>query len=601
MKSSIMQKWLKKQMTTSFRDSCILFSIIFLFTFCTVSCSSNNGDDSDFENSNYSQGPEAPSQIIANGGKERVILYWLPVTGVDSFNVYYAKTFGVTRENATLVSDSHSPFTQRDLENGVTYYFAVASVDAQGEGPLSNEVSAVPSNPSPPYAPEDVSAISGSGQVQLSWSSSINATGHNIYYGEEIGVTHLTGTKISDVSSPYSIEQLENDVTYYFVVTAENENGESTTSFEVSAMPVASPPPSAPANVTATEANGAVNLNWQAVDNVQTYNVYYSTEFYLNKESATKIADAGDPPVTVSDLTNKTAYFFFVTSENEDGESGVSATVSATPISEKPVHGLVEIPAGEFQMGDNLDGNDYAMPVHMVYVDTFYIDRYETTYDLWKTVYDWAIENNYEFDNEGLNGSHDIGTNLPVTVIHWYDVVKWLNARSEKEGRSPVYFTDLSHLSVYRSGQVDLTSDMVNWTADGYRLPTEAEWEKAMRGNQIGLRYPWGDELGGASNGNYNMGRAVSVGTYPPNGYGLYDMAGNVWEWVWDLASDNYDWALDGIINPYGPETNDNQYRVRRGGAYTYGFIYLRCYERMMRRPTYTATYFGFRAASISP
>jgi hypothetical protein len=121
----------------------------------------------------------------------------------------------------------------------------------------------------------------------------------------------------------------------------------------------------------------------------------------------------------------------------------------------------------------------------------------------------------------------------------------------------------------------------------------------AARGGLEGKRYPWGDELG-TGNANDNMGSAVPVGLYPPNGYGLYDMAGNIFEWVWDWGSEEqaYDWAVDGAKNPRGPESSDTGTRIRRGGAYRYGSRHLKCSDRMFRIPTYTAPYFGFRSAT---
>ena len=346
------------------------------------------------------------------------------------------------------------------------------------------------------------------------------------------------------------------------------------------------------------EGNGSVTVTWKPSTGATSYNIYYATASSVSKKSGTKLANLSVPSYRVRRPRNKIPCFFVVTAVNAGGESGDSSWVMAVPVSKPPRPKLVRVPAGPFRMGDNLDQTSYALPVHTVDLDEFSIDRYETTYALWKEIYDWAVVHGYEFDNAGQNGSTGQGNNLPVVMVSWYDAVKWLNARSEKEGRTPVYYIDDAHASVYRTGRVDLANAQVNWAAGGYRLPTEAEWEKAARGSLAGRRYPWGDELG-PGRANDSMGCTVPVGIYPANGHGLYDMAGNVFEWVWDLGSEQqgYHWAGEGAQNPRGPDASDKGTRIRRGGGFSYGSQYLKCSQRMFRRPTYTAPYFGFRSA----
>lgn len=357
--------------------------------------------------------------------------------------------------------------------------------------------------------------------------------------------------------------------------------------------------PLIPTGVAAAEGDGFVTVTWKAGAGVTSYNIYYATMPANPRTNGTKVAGLAAGPHRVRLLKNKTPYFFVVTAVNAAGESEGSAPVMAVPLATPPKPKLVRIPAGPFRMGDNLDDTRYALPVHTVNLDEFYIDRYETMYALWKEVHDWALAYGYAFDNVERNGSAGAGNYLPVVMVSWYDSVKWLNARSEKEGRTPAYYLDSSHTAVYRTGSVDLTSAQVKWDADGYRLPTEAEWEKAARGGLEGRRYPWGDELVPGL-ANDSLGATVPIGIYRANGYGLYDMAGNVFEWVWDWGSERqgYHWAADGAKNPRGPDSSDTDTKIRRGGGFSYGSEYLKCAQRMFRKPTYTAPYFGFRSAA---
>lgn len=241
-------------------------------------------------------------------------------------------------------------------------------------------------------------------------------------------------------------------------------------------------------------------------------------------------------------------------------------------VEQAPPTGMVLIPAGPFVMGDVIgDTSDWGneRPVHIVYVSAFYMDRTEVTKALWDEVYSWAVQHGYRFDSPGFGK----GPDHPVHSVSWHDCVKWCNARSEKEGRLPAYYLDCAHTRVYRTGRVPLVNDWVKWNA-GYRLPTEAEWEKAARGGLEGRRFPWGDTINhwaanyfSTNQFSYDVSTTMGfhpsyavggepytspVGSFAPNGYGLYDMAGNVWEWCWDSYYSYY-YEASPLYDPRGP------------------------------------------------
>jgi formylglycine-generating enzyme required for sulfatase activity len=257
------------------------------------------------------------------------------------------------------------------------------------------------------------------------------------------------------------------------------------------------------------------------------------------------------------------------------------------------------------------EGHSDELPLHTVYVSGFYMDKYLVTKALWDEVVAWNGGNGYSY----TNSISAMGTNHPALFADWYDMVKWCNARSEKEGLTPCYYTDAGLSAIYKTGQV---SPYVKWDTNGYRLPTEAEWEKAARGGASGHRFPWSDtDTISHSRANYNgyslvcdwnseLGYDLSCGYHPtfnnglyctspvgyfaPNGYGLYDMAGNVCQRCWDWYGA---YSSGSQTDPQGPSAGS--IRVMRGGSwYNHGDI-SRCANRYPYNPAFDYYDVGFR------
>lgn len=232
---------------------------------------------------------------------------------------------------------------------------------------------------------------------------------------------------------------------------------------------------------------------------------------------------------------------------------------------------MVLIPEGDFFMGNPAEDEVRydEKPCHPVHLDAFWIDCYEVTNRLYKRFID------------------ETGHRAPFVEADWAEPYNWRNGE-------------------YPRGRADFPVVLVSWhdaaayaAWAGKRLPTEAEWEKAARSGMVKKQYPWGDDID-EKNANHftsitSSNRLKPVGSFPAAGNGLYDMAGNVWEWCSDWYGQTY-YRSAPASNPQGPE--QGLYRVFRGGAWINRGEHLRCSERARNVPDYQSYIVGFRCAS---
>jgi len=233
-------------------------------------------------------------------------------------------------------------------------------------------------------------------------------------------------------------------------------------------------------------------------------------------------------------------------------------------------------------------------PQHQVTVSSFYMGKYPVTIGEYK-----ELSGYYELPNKIFFGDD----NWPVMMVSWYDAVLYCNKRSLKEGLTPAYTVNKDQSDPDNTSKYDDLKWLVTWNreADGYRLPTEAEWEYACRAGTT-TRYNTGDSITKDQancqvfdeDGHiiHSGHKFVPVDSFAPNAWGLYDIHGNVFEWCWDWYGKYTDTAQ---TNPAG--TPGGYSRVRRGGSWRHLAKDTRSAYRSKNNSSDRLEYIGFRLA----
>jgi formylglycine-generating enzyme required for sulfatase activity len=309
-------------------------------------------------------------------------------------------------------------------------------------------------------------------------------------------------------------------------------------------------------------------LRWSCTD-PDNDGLLYDIYLGINSNPSTMVVNGLSATIySNNSLANNSTYYWKVVAKDSKGATSTSPVWSFTTSSNIKSQDLVQVSGGTFQMGGPT-GVVSALPVHSVTVSSFSMDKYEIMYDKWTEVRNWGLTNGYSDLPVGQNGYTPIGASNPVTMIYWPDAIKWCNARSEKDGLTPVFYTDSTQTTVLRGGSISPNFLSVKWNANGYRLPTEAEWEFAARGgiNSQGYTYSGSntseDVAWFYSNTNYLTYSTRTVGTKSANELGIFDMSGNVMELCWDQFGD---YSGTAQTNPRGATSGTS--RVIRGGSF---------------------------------
>lgn len=270
---------------------------------------------------------------------------------------------------------------------------------------------------------------------------------------------------------------------------------------------------------------------------------------------------------------------------------------------------MVLVEAGDFEMGSASSNTNYG-PLHEVSLDAYYIGKFEVTQNRWEAIM-------------GNNPSHHTycGGDCPVSDVSWYEILVFCNRLSMQEGLQPVYsINDSTHPeewgTIPKSLDFNATWNAVkpDFNANGYRLPTEAEWEFAARGgtkskgfqyagtnnkedlflfaNFCDLNCSWTSQDITQNDGYPGIS---PVGTYRPNELGLHDMGGNLLERCWDWYDKNY-YQNSPRVNPTGPDSpTAHRCRIIRDGSFKLPISYFPVTSRGGRRPSVHGSDVGFR------
>ena len=488
-------------------------------------------------------------------------LSWNAVPGAAGYEVQIADSEGgVANSVAIDVTDaSYTPATA--LTNLQTHYWRVRAKDGDGQHGAWSAINSLSVNWG------TVSGLSPSSTTDttpaLSWNAVPGAAGYEVQIADsEGGVANSVAIDVTDASYTPATA-LTNLQTHYWRVRAKDGDGQHGAWSAINSLSVnwGTVTGLSPANGSATT-DTTPTFSWNTVEGAAGYELQIA-ESRAGVETAPATSVTGTSYTPTSALTNLQTHYWRVRAKDGDGQAGSwSAEHSLNVVDD----GFVYVEGGTFQMGSTAGDSDEE-PVHQVTVSTFYMSRYEVTQKEWREVM-------------GSSPSRFSGDNLPVEQVSWYDAVEYCNVLSVQKGLTPVY-------------TINGTSVTANWSANGYRLPTEAEWEYAARGGNAsnGYLYAGSDNADEVAWYRDNSGDATHpVGGKAPNELGLYDMSGNVWEWCWDWKGS---YSSGNQSDPRGPASGS--VRVNRGGSWYNSARNLRSANRYGYSPGDSNYSLGFR------
>lgn len=564
--------------------------------------------------------PAAVTNLTATAKDTRVLLTWTDASDSDiyGYEVSYSGSAPINRAALPALNDKSMMAAQgaggcyvSGLTNGTEYTFTVRTVDTSGNKSGGVTVKATPKASAPMKialsVPEAATNTSLDVKVEVTTAAELKKVVYK-KNGSVNAKTLLSDTGAHDVTGSVKSNG-------YFTITAASEadgNGTYTVAVldesgreEAEQITIGKfdfTPPSKVKNVSGlySDTLHVIILNWtnpseSDFDHVE---ISYTTNDGTTDSARSQAESVNGATKTFTGIDATKAYYtYYIASVDKLGNKSaeVKHKVGVQTGTSNPPEGFVEVP------GISIAGTESWTPSSEVFmsgrvlkIKSFYMSDHEVTRAEYKEVIgsDPSMAKAHDEDGHELTGD-EVGKN-PVNYVSWYEAIVYCNKLSIKESLTPCYKINGS-TNPDDWGAVPTSSDSTwnaatcDFDADGYRLPTEAEWEWAARGGQ-NYTYAGSDNIDEVAwyGSNTNATGTREVKTKKDNGYGLYDMSGNVWEWCWD-------WS--GSITSSTPAAGSasGPYRCLRGGSWYGNASYAQVAGRLDYNPGNRDYYYGFR------
>ncbi len=561
--------------------------------------------------------PASVTNLVASAKDKSVLLTW--TDAVDTDNDIYGYEVSWTSEtasravtaleaNSMVVAQGVCGAIVRNLTNGTEYTFTVKTLDTSFNKSDVVTATATPvENPSTDVLKIELSVPDTKSNTSVTVTANITTAGtvKKVVYKKDGSINPAKLLADSDAIGATVDESDNTKWTFTISATDESING---TTYTVAAIDSDgreeieqitinnfdfTPPakPKVTSGVYSSELSSII-LNWtnptdSDFDHVE---ICYTTNDGTKTSEKSSIETSYSTNKTYSNIdATKAYYIFYLVSVDKLGNKGneKSCAVVVNKGSIKIPVGFVQVPAA------TITGSESWTPSSSVFVsgrnftiDSFYMCDHEVTQDEYKTVMG---------TNPSTATADGTADDNPVNYVNWYHAIAYCNKLSAQEGLTPCYtvtgitdWANLAYSSVPTSSDSTWNAATCDFTADGYRLPTEAEWEWAARG---GENYSYAgsntiDDVAWYSSNSSS--KTHEVKTKNANGYGLYDMSGNVWEWCWDWYG-----SISSGTDATGPASGSS--RVYRGGSWYLSASRCTVSYRNGSNPCSRSYYIGFR------